>query len=176
MNVLFALDDTLDAQHHAAVVDWIKFCGGKLFAGKYTHDDGTVVREASYMLSEEDFDRMRGFSPRTVAGQESFLYITSCNKQYATLVYANGDRETLGSMHSVTQKEAMDSPAFSLDYATGNYFVCKQGNPDKESPEARNQRKLWAAVDTLLDGGFDDAWDALRELEDVRAVMKPKWL
>lgn len=181
MNVIFAVDQ-IDLIRRAVINNIILSYGGKVLAGQYTMaSTGERVTEVSYLLDSELFEKLVGERVLPVEGQESFLYVTSCNKQYATLRYADGRTEALGSLHSVTKEEAHASPAFTFDPLTNTYWVTKPGNPDKEAPADRDARELWAAIDAVLDtyvfiplGGYPS--QELADLAAVRDKQRPKWL
>lgn len=177
-DVIFAIDQR-NWQAVAVFEQWVRDNGGKLLIGCYTHLDYQKVKERSYLVSEEAFETVKRMG--IVADQESFLYVTRCNKQYATLVYASGDVVPLGSMKAVSEEVALRESAWTYDPLYGRYFICVGGNPDNESPEARKQRELWDAVEEALRCYNESVLGmerikAMTELQRVLDEQKPKWI
>ena len=63
----------------------------------------------------------------------------------------------------------------------GKYPV--EGRVAPETVEARNQRRLWAAIDRAIGEWLVDdrvethaQFEAMRELTEVRDELKPKWI
>ena len=87
-------------------------------------------REVSFIAYACDFWAV-AYEGGWARGQESILFVTECNKQYATLLFlADGRTEALGSLKSVSKAEALAQDAWSYNPRTGNYFIAAKGNPD----------------------------------------------
>lgn len=178
-DVIFAIDDC-NYQHRASFEAWLLDNGGKKLIGKYTHTNGEAVKEVSYLIGEELFDVVK--SQGYVDNQESILFVTRCNKQYASLFYpATKTAVALGSMVHVPWEEAERESAWTFDPMHERYFICKAGNPDRESPEARKQRKLFGAIEAVLNQyesgqGAKGRLEVMRDLRKQFNEQKPKWI
>lgn len=181
-DVIFAID-ACNYQAQASFEAWLRSVGGKVLLGQYKMDDGTVVRERSYLVSEKDFEVVLRMG--VVANQESFLKVTRCNKQYAALFWDDWEgwqEKPLGSMCQVSAEEAAAEDNWTYDPAFDRWYVCKHENPDRESMEARKQRELWAAVDAVLHQYEQGPVDQIKrlvlmtKLKKVRDEQKPKWI
>lgn len=108
--------------------------------------------ENSFLCKESDFwthIEPAGFCDN----QESILYITECNKKYADLFFlATDETQNLGSMHEVSEAEALASEAYSYRPDKKMFWIAKPGNPD-----------------TMLQSELPDPWDILAECESVLA-------
>lgn len=179
-HTIFALDSVPAVPHHMAV-NLIKQHGGKEMVGKYVGMDGIAVIEPSFILATETFNELRGAGVLPVEGQESFLIVSECNKQYAWLTYNHEERdnEYLGCLKAVSAQEAMEQDNWTHDPLHNRWFITTE-NSQSEAPHERDQRRLWAAIDDLLGAMCDDNWEDTQEaalrIRGLRDEMKPKWL
>jgi hypothetical protein len=86
--------------------------------------------EHSFLCAVEDFE---DFFRKSIylKGQESILHVASGNKMEVSIEYLDtGTMHSLGNMHQVTSEEALAAQDYTYLPSTGNYYVCKRGNPD----------------------------------------------
>ncbi len=86
--------------------------------------------ELSFLMNTSDFEanvRPYGF----IDHQESILQVSECNKQYADLMFADGTRQSIGSLQDVTKEQAMASEAWTYRPDLNKYWVAVEGNPDR---------------------------------------------
>ncbi len=186
MHVIFAIDDCYQSTKHTkAFLDGLteRQIDYKVMQGRYLmRNHGEYVEEMCFLISETDFDACSYYLYEYIKGQESVLYVTECNKQYATLHYRDyrRDPEHLGCFKDVGQVEAEANGEYTYDAATGRYFICVP-NGQSEAPAERDARELWAAIEAVLEQNGDevscDQYDrTMRRLQDVCDTQKPKWL
>lgn len=88
------------------------------------------VLEVSYICRSDDFDT-HILNSGYVSGQESFVRLSECNKQYAELEYQHtGVRKSLGSLKSVDKDTAMKETAWTYRPDLNTYWITVKGNPD----------------------------------------------
>jgi hypothetical protein len=92
--------------------------------------------EKSYVCNRKDFNEIV-VAWGWVSNQKCVLGVTSCNKAYAQLEYANGDIEQFGCMHSVTEEEALSSTEYTYRPDLNCYWIAKTGNPDNSFRESK---------------------------------------
>lgn len=138
--------------------------------------------EFSWALTYEDFLKV---PLRFLAGQESVLAVTKCNKQYATLFFLEDGKITqqsrtaaLGSMVQVSGEEAVANGDYTLDPKLGIFFVAKKENPDRMSRADREATDLWNAIDGLILAHFagENLWGTLQVLINEHKKQRPPWL
>ena len=179
MHVIFAINahyQTLAFAKWFSNVMLARGIDNKVLLGHYTYLNGEEVDEYSFLISEEDFDRHReGFLAAYIYEQESFLYVTSCNKQYATLHFADPLKapEACGCLKDVSAEEARKAPAYTYDPEYDRFFITV-ANSQSEAPAERDARELWAAIDAVLT--TYGCGVSLNKLASARDKQKPKWL
>jgi len=143
MRVLFGLDAT-DFNDTESLETYMA-SSGITFVRRVGFYWGTF--ETLWIISRLHWRRVKSFclSDRAVHWQE----ITACNKQYVTQYGSDGSHAYLGCVHAVTQDEALGLDQYILDPFTGEFWVFREGNPNKfivPQPEVVN------AVDTVDHG------------------------
>lgn len=130
--VIFSIDGVNDTHKQAKFLRHIDTARamGKM-QGKMVHCIGSYKGEIepSYLMLWDDFlDHVigKGF----VGGQESILMVSECNKQYATLVFSDQSRQSVGSLKSVGKDEAMKHDAWTYRPDLNTYWIAVDGNPD----------------------------------------------
>lgn len=140
------------------------------------------VGEHSWALTYEDFLKV---PLHFLAGQESVLAVTKCNKQYATLFFLNDGEitqqsrtEALGSMVQVSGEEAMAGGDYTHDPKLGLFFVAKKENPDRMSRADQQAVDLWNAIDGVILAHFagENLWGTLQVLINEHRKQRPSWL
>lgn len=180
-HTIFALDSVPAVSYHMTV-NLIKQRGGKELVGKYVSMDGIAVIEPSFILATETFQELRDAGVLPVEGQESFLIVSECNKQYAWLAFNHEERdnEYLGCLKAVSAGEAAEHESWTHDPALNLWFITTE-NSQSEAPYERDQRRLWAAIEQVLihrrDEVLSDRYYSLLDgLAACADEMKPKWL
>lgn len=177
-HVIFALDEDTRALDRSAAVALIEGNGGKSLIGCYSHEDGRKITEPSYILHEDAFRRLNNGGLLPVGGQESFLKVSECNKQYAWLVWNHEERDNtyLGCLTCVSMEKAMEAPSWTFDPQLNRWFITTD-NSQAAAPHEEDQIELWAAIDrVLLIAGKHTGDRALMQLRKCRDKMKPKWI
>lgn len=182
MHVIFSVDERYQSNAIAGSMahNWLLTMGAKPLLGAYTmRDTGRVVMERSYLLSEKLFEDAVRNSP-LVQEQESFLFVTECNKQYATLHFADGlTYKDLGCLKAVSQAEAIKADDWSYDPFFNRYFITVP-NSQSEAPAERDARELWDAIEDMLysqaHGSINSCDNAAAKLRAIRDKQKPKWI
>ena len=62
--------------------------------------------------------------------QDAIMQVSECNKQYAQLVWHTGERESIGSLKSVSKDEAWQQEGFTYRPDLDIYWIAVEGNPD----------------------------------------------
>jgi len=183
-HVIFAVDTRIhrDIVEAKKVSNWlIGTLGAKVLLGAYKmRGTGVAVTELSFLLPENVFD---GYVNGTgiVSKQESFLYVSECNKQYATLKFTDKSipDEYLGCLKRVGRDEAMEKGEYSYDPITKQFFIVV-ANSQNEAPAERAARELWQAVDLTLNaikyGSVSSLASAAEKLTKIRDEQRPRWL
>ena len=122
MNTFFALDDGIPASLRIATDSLIRANGGRKCMGRYTHTDGNVVYEDSYVMRSSAFEAIRKHLP--IDGQESIMNVGIF--RHAHLIFTDGrDKVYLGKLSSVTRHEAMAADAWTYDVTYDEWLICK---------------------------------------------------
>lgn len=91
--------------------------------------------EQSWLVPSEAVQALE--AAQLISQQEAILFVSSCNKMYATMWYTEQRVfEAMGSMCAVSADEASEHAGYTYDPATNVYYVCKDENPDKVPPDA----------------------------------------
>lgn len=126
--VIFSIDDPSDQRiedFHAWLVKHELTSKVKAMIGCYKGQE-----EPSFIASQDVF-RLYVQEHGWVDKQESFLFVTGCNKAYATLFYRAERRSVpLGSMQQVSEEVARSHDAWTWDFTYNNWYICADGNPD----------------------------------------------
>ena len=85
--------------------------------------------ELSFIVSGSDYAAHIANS-RWIKDQECVLEVTECNKQYATLIYGNGEKVGIGSLKSVDKDAALSQEAWTYRPDVDQYWISVAGNPD----------------------------------------------
>lgn len=86
------------------------------------------VTERSFIMHRDDFELI--VDADWYAGQEAILWVTECNKQYATLEFADGTKRMIGCMKHVSQAEALAQEGWTYRPDQDRYFTVVPGNND----------------------------------------------
>lgn len=93
--------------------------------------------------------------------QDCVMAVTRCNKQYCTLIYIDGQEESVGTMREVSEEVARDGDCWTR--VGDRYFTTGEDNPDKTPPphgwpnehtvslKKRQMQALAAAVELLFE-------------------------
>lgn len=87
------------------------------------------VRERSFMMEREDF--LNCVPVTYYYNQESILWVTECNKQYATLEYSDGTAEGIGCIRCVSEAEALAADGWTYRPDLDKFYIAVDGNPDR---------------------------------------------
>jgi hypothetical protein len=134
MSVIFSIDN----ENNPLILNQFQgFLAGLELVGGFANCIGIYKgqSEHSWIMDSQDFDAfVRG--SHWIAGQESILHVASGNKMESRLEFlADGSKVALGSLHWVTQEEAIAAGDYTYrcpdDYfPNGAYYVARKGNPD----------------------------------------------
>jgi len=130
MRVMFGLDAT-DFDKALALEDYMTSCGIS-WVSRIGMTQGKMC--GLWIINENDWRMVKSLAmPNDVHWQK----ITSCNKQYVTQYDNQGRTEYLGSVHSISEDEAMDCLVYILDPFSGEFWTFKEGNPNVPLPARR---------------------------------------
>lgn len=123
---IFQIDTSADRENFMAYIKTRPLRGSiaKVEAGTYNIDviPAFVMDDADY----RDFVIGSEFE----ATDKSRITVTSCNKAYSHLIYADGEVEALGSAHQIDADETAELRGWVYRPDMNAYWTFRKGNPD----------------------------------------------
>jgi hypothetical protein len=119
--VIFSIDGQADPLKYTAFVAMIH--GDPRMKGNMIPMVGSWqgVTERSFIMLGIDFATC--VLPTWYENQEAVLWITECDKRYATLEFYDGRTEYAGRLRPVTAKEALTQEGWTYRPDQGQYYI-----------------------------------------------------